>query len=171
MRSLKLTAVSIFIFALTINLVSCEPDDEIKSTIEYNKTGIAMTGAQEVPASTSSAIGTLDVNYNRSTKLLSYKITWQGLADSVTLIRIYGLAPTGYATANIIQRIVDASSGIYPQKTSGKYTYNQAGSISNSLTVDGVKVKEEDLVNGQFYINIHTVANPNGEIRAQIRFQ
>ncbi|MEK7224254.1 MAG: CHRD domain-containing protein [Bacteroidota bacterium] len=32
-------------------------------------------------------------------------------------------------------------------------------------------IKELDLLNGNYYINIHTAAYPGGEIRAQIEFQ
>jgi hypothetical protein len=170
MRVLKLTAVSILLFAFVINMTSCEPDDEIKSTQEYVKTGILMTGAQETPGNPSPAIGYMDVNYNVGTKILSYKVTWQGLTDSVMLMHIHGLAPIGYA-AGVVQNIVTPTNGIYPQKTNNKYTYTQSGTISNTLTVDGVKVKEEDLLNGYYYMNIHTTNYPGGEIRGQIRFQ
>jgi hypothetical protein len=37
--------------------------------------------------------------------------------------------------------------------------------------VDGVAVREEDLLNGMYYINIHTATYPGGEIRGQIVFQ
>ena len=45
------------------------------------------------------------------------------------------------------------------------------GTYTGTLLADGVVVKEDDLLNGVYYINIHTAAYPNGEIRGQIRFQ
>ncbi|HLG41114.1 MAG TPA: CHRD domain-containing protein, partial [Chitinophagaceae bacterium] len=170
MQLTKLTALSLLLFVFAINIVSCESDAELKKTQEYVKTGIPMTGAQENPANPSPAIGTMDVSYNTGTKVLSYKVTWQGLTDSVMLMHIHGLAPIGF-NAGVVQNIVTPSNGIYPQKTSNKYNFLQQGTISNTLTVDGVKVKEIDLLNGFYYINIHTTNYPGGEIRGQIRFQ
>lgn len=169
MRFQKLTA-ALLAFSLCLTLASCEPDDELKSTLEYMKTGIPLTGAQETPANPSPALGTMDVYYNKTTKVLSYKVTWQGLTDSLMLMHIHGLAPTGFA-AGVVQNIVTPSNGLYPQKTNNKYTFLQSGTISNSLTVDDVKVKEVDLLNGMYYMNIHTPTYPGGEIRGQIRFQ
>ena len=61
---------------------------------------------------------------------------------------------------------------------SGKFTFSKNGTISGTLFIDGVALKEADLLNGLYYMNLHTNgANPNGgtygggEIRAQIEFQ
>jgi CHRD domain len=170
MRLIRLTALSLLVFAFALNMVSCEPDDEIKSTQEYIRTGIVMSGAQETPANPSPALGSMDVTYNKGSKILSYKVTWQGLTDSVMLMHIHGVAPTGFSTG-VVQNIVTPSNGLYPQKTNNKYTFLKSGTISNTLTVDGVKVKEEDLLNGYYYMNIHTTNYPGGEIRGQIKFQ
>lgn len=129
-----------------------------------------MSGAQETPPNPSTATGSMDVSYSKAIKVLSYKVTWSGLTDSVLLMHIHGLAPIGYATG-VVQNIITPSGGIFPQKTNGKFTFAQAGSISGTLIVDGVKIKEEDLLNGLYYMNIHTNTYPGGEIRAQIKFQ
>jgi len=88
-------------------------------------------------------------------------------------MQIRGLAPEGYASATVVQNIVASSNGIFAQKTSGKYTYSKSGSLTGTLLVDGVLVKENDLINGQYYINIFTNSPlyPQGEIRGQIKFQ
>jgi len=36
------------------------------------------------------------------------------------------------------------------------------------MFVDGVKIKEEHILAGEYYINLHTAANPGGEIRGQL---
>ncbi len=112
----------------------------------------------------------MDVFYSKETRTLSYTVNWSGLTDSVLLMHIHGLAPTGFA-AGVVQNIVTASNGIFPQKTSGKYTYAKTGKLSGTLLVDGLAVKEEDLLNGQYYMNIHTSVYTGGEIRGQIWFQ
>jgi hypothetical protein len=161
MQLLKTTVLSCLLFTCILSLTSCEKDAERKKVIEYIKTGIPMTGAQEVPATTSPALGSMDVYYNKGTKTLVYKVTWSGLTGNPQAMHIHGLAPIGFATG-IIQNILTA-----PNPT----LFPTAGTYSGTFLADGVKVKEEDILNGLYYINIHTVANPSGEIRGQIIFQ
>lgn len=170
MRLIKLTALSSLVLSGVLFLSSCEREAEDKKTFLYQKSGITMSSAQEVPAVNSSALGTLDVSYSKKTKLLNYKVTWSGLTDSVLLMHIHGLAPVGFS-AGVVQNIVTASNGIFPQKTSGKFTYFKSGTLSGTLLADGNIVKEEDLLNGMYYVNIHTNTFPGGEIRGQIKFQ
>jgi hypothetical protein len=160
MKLIKLTAFSLFLLASVLTLSSCEKDAEAKKTYLYAKTGIPMTGAQNVPASTSSAVGSLDVTYIKGTRQLSYKFSWTGLTGAPTGVGIYGLAPLGYAV-----------SPTTPIQTIALTGLTATGSYSGTLLVDGVVIKEQDLLNGLYYVLIRTAANPGGEIRAQIKFQ
>jgi len=169
MKLIKLTAFTSLLFVLVLSMSSCEKNAEKRTTTDYEKTGIIMSGAQETPAVPSSALGTMDVLYSKETRTLTYKVTWSGLTDSVSAMHIHGLAPTGFA-AGVVQNIVTASNGIFPQKTNGKYTFLKSGTISGTLLADGVAVKEQDILNGVYYMNIHTPAYPGGEIRGQINF-
>ena len=169
MKLIKLTALMSLLFVLVFSMTSCEKNAEKRQTTEYEKTGIVMSGAQETPAVPSPALGTMDVLYSKETRTLTYKVTWSGLTDSLSAMHIHGLAPTGFA-AGVIQNIVAASNSIFPQRTSGKYTFLKSGSISGTLLADGVAVKEQDILNGVYYMNIHTPAYPGGEIRGQITF-
>ena len=173
MKLIKLTALPLAVLGFLVILNSCESDAEMKKTTDFSKSGIVMTGSKEVPPNTSAAIGKLDVYYTRETRVLTYTVTWTGLTDSITSMQIRGLAPEGYASATVVQNIVASSNGIFAQKTSGKYTYSKSGSLTGTLLVDGVLVKENDLINGQYYINIFTNSPlyPQGEIRGQIKFQ
>ena len=159
MRWIKLTALTSFLFASLLIISSCERYDELKKIAIYSKTGIVMSGAQEIPVSASTATGTLDVTYSKSSKTLNYTFKWSGLTGVPNGIGIYGLAPVGYAV-----------SPASPIQTISLTGLTASSSYSGSLAVDGVFIKEQDLLNELFYINIRTVANPGGEIRAQIRF-
>ena len=170
MKLLKLTASSLLLLGFVLGFSSCERDAEQKIQTDFSKSGIVLTGANETPATASTAIGSMDVYYTRETRILSYTVKWSGLTDSVLLMHIHGLAPTGFA-AGVVQNIVTASNGIFNQKTGTKFTYAKSGTLSGTLLVDGVVVKENDLLNGQYYMNIHTNTYPSGEIRAQIIFQ
>jgi hypothetical protein len=169
MKLIKLTALSSLLFVFVAGIISCEKNAEKKKTTDYEKTGIIMSGANETPAVPSSALGSMDIFYSKETRTLTYKVTWSGLTDSLSLMHIHGLGPTGFA-AGVVQNIVAASNSIFPQKTNGKYTFLKSGTISGTLLVDGVVVKEQDILNGVYYMNIHTPVYPSGEIRAQITF-
>jgi hypothetical protein len=174
MKLIKLTALPIIILSSLIVLNSCESDAEMKKTTDFQKVGIVMSGSQETPPNASTAIGKLDVFYTRETRTLTYTVLWSGLSDSVKSMTIQGLAPIGYASPTIVQNIVASSGGVYAQKTSGKFTYGKSGSLTGTLLVDGVVIKENDLINGQYYINIvpnSPAAYAGGEIRGQIVFQ
>ncbi len=157
MKLIKLTALPFLLFVSLLALSSCEPDAELKKTTEYSKTNIPMTGAQETPAVTSSALGSMDVSYSKGTRMLNYKIRWSGLAGNPSGMHVHGQAPVGYV-AGVYQTI--STSGL-----------TATGTKSGTLLVDGVTIKEQDLLNGFYYINIHTAAYPGGEIRGQIKFQ
>ena len=170
MKWIKLTALTSLLFAFAIGITSCEKNAEKKKTTDYEKKDIPLTGAQETPATPSTALGSMDVFYTKETRILTYTVRWSGLTDSVLLMHIHGLAPTGYP-AGVVQTIVAASNSIFPQKTSGKYTFAKSGTLSGTLLADGVLVKEQDILNGMYYMNIHTTPYPAGEIRGQIKFQ
>lgn len=161
MKLLKLTAFTSILFVALLGFNSCQNDDELAKTNEYAKTGIVMSGAQETPPVATSALGSLDVTYNKSTKMLTYKVTWSGLTGIPSAMHIHGLAPVSYP-AGIVQTILSA-----PNAT----TFPASGTYSGSLLVDGVVVKEVDLLNGLYYLNIHTATYPSGELRGQIKFQ
>jgi hypothetical protein len=173
MKLIKLTAFPLLIFASVLLLNSCERDAEQKKNTDFSKIAIAVTGANEMPISTSPAIGKLDISYSRDTRTLNYTLSWSGLSGAVTAIHINGPAPLGYASPNTIQ-VVPAVITKCPASAN-----TSCGSISGNMFVDGVVVKEADLLNGQYYIHIHTAAfpggtltaDPRGEIRAQITFQ
>ncbi|MEO6219324.1 MAG: CHRD domain-containing protein [Ginsengibacter sp.] len=170
MKLIRLTPLSCLFIVVALGFISCEKDSYDKDEpFEFSKSGIALSGAQETPPVPSTATGTMDVFYSRETKLLSYKVTWVGLADSVSGMHIHGLAPIGFA-APILQNIVASSGSVFPQKTAGKFTFAKSGTLSGSLLVDGVLIKEEPLMNGLFYLNIHNATYPGGEIRGQITF-
>ena len=161
MKLLKQTVLSLSLFALLLAFGSCEPSAEQKRVTDYEKKGIIMSGAQETPPAATTAIGSLDVSYSKSTKMLTYKVTWSGLTGNPVAMHIHGLAPVSYA-AGIVQTILSApNASLFPA----------SGSYSGSLLADGVVVKEVDILNGLYYLNIHTAAYPGGELRGQIKFQ
>ena len=117
---------------------------------------IQLTSAQEVPANNSTASGTADVTYNRETKMLSYTVNYSGLTGNATMAHIHGTAAKG-ANAGVKKDL----GNVLQKATSGSFT--------DSVQI-GNEIKEDSLLSGFYYFNIHTAKNPAGEIRGQIEF-
>jgi hypothetical protein len=147
---------SLLAATLFFALPACDKDDDDDKNV-VSKNGLAVEGNQEVPAKTTSATGTLDVSYNKMTKMLSFTINWQNLTDVPSGSHIHGPAARG-TNAGIKYDFFD----IMPRTVSGTF--------SNTVMVDGTKLKEDSLLAGFYYVNIHTPTNPGGEIRGQIEF-
>lgn len=122
------------------------------------KTGLPLKSDQEVPANNSSASGTADVTYNKDTKMLTYTLNWSGLTGKATMAHIHGTAPRG-TNAGVKHDL----TSVLPKEISGSFT--------DSVKIDASDIKEDSLLSGFYYFNIHTPANPGGEIRAQIELQ
>lgn len=194
MNLFKLTALASLCFVLITTIASCEKDSEKNKINAYSKSDIPVTGAQVAPtASPTTGLGTLSVSYDRRVGNLNYTLTWSGLSDSVVAIRVNGPAPIGYPLLNasftgasptlftttpyiVLQQFTGATTAPF------KALYPSTGTYTGTLQVDGVKVKEQDLLNGLYYITIHTktllpVSGTGtylyrwfGEIRGQIQF-
>ncbi|MET0391828.1 MAG: CHRD domain-containing protein [Chitinophagaceae bacterium] len=202
MKLFKLTALASLCIALTVSIVSCEKDAEKDRVNVYSKSDIPATGAQIAPTpSPSAATGKLAVSYDKRAKVLNYTISWTGLSDSVMAIRVSGPAPTGYSSLRAgyspASATADTTSpyNVYQQVAGNVLVSSNAnavtstkklaptGSFSGSVQIDGVKLKEEELLSGLYYITVHpkTVLPGTapaslfyrwfGEIRAQIKFQ
>ena len=151
MRRLKLTAFSFFI--TSIILISCKQEDYLVYH-NYENGYIIMSGAQEVPANPSTATGVTQAYYNQATKILTYKVYWSGLSGNATAAHIHGTGGAGFI-AGVIQSFSPLSA-------------SPTGSYSGTVLMDGLKFKEEQLLAGQYYVNVHTALYPNGEIRGQL---
>ena len=108
-----------------------------------------LDGASEVPANTSAGKGTADIDYDAASKKLTWKLTYSGLTGPATAAHFHGPAEAG-KNAGVAVAIPGATSS--PAEGSATLTDAQAA----------------DLVAGKFYINVHTAANPGGEIRGQV---
>lgn len=120
--------------------------------------GLPMGSDQEVPANKSTATGTADVTYNKDTKMLTYTLNWSGLTGKATMAHIHGTAPRGTSAG-----VKHDLTNVLKKETSGSFT--------DSVKIDASDIKEDSLLSGFYYFNIHTPANPGGEIRGQIEFK
>jgi CHRD domain len=103
----------------------------------------------EIPPNNSTGKGTADLDYDAASKKLSWKLTYSGLTGPATAAHFHGPAEPG-KNAGVAVAIPNASKS--PVEGSATLTDAQAA----------------DLEAGKYYINIHTAANPGGEIRGQV---
>jgi CHRD domain len=104
--------------------------------------------ASEVPPTTGTGKGTLDGSLDTASKMLTYTLTFSGLSGPATAAHFHGPAAVG-ANAGVAVPIKGTAS---PDKGSVKLTDAQIA----------------DLEAGKWYVNVHTKANPGGEIRGQV---
>ncbi|KIC90824.1 hypothetical protein HY58_07155 [Flavihumibacter sp. ZG627] len=131
--------------------------DRLKT--KYRTATLPMSGLQEVPSNPSPATGEFTVVYNTRTKILELDMTWQGLLSDATASHIHGPAAPGVNGGVVIPLL-----GVPPGTTSSSFS-------ADLLTTNFASFVEADLLNGLYYINIHTPSYPGGEIRGQILFE
>jgi hypothetical protein len=124
------------------------PDGEIRGQILRPGDTLwvaSLTGQQETPPVGSSATGTAAVIVNADKSMLRYHVS------------INGLTPI---SAHIHRGIAGIAGPVVHPLTP------VAGIMDGTIAITATDV--QDLVDGHLYINAHTVANPNGEIRGQL---
>ena len=108
----------------------------------------ALNGASEVPAKTIEGKGTAAASLDTATKMLTYTIEYTGLSGPATAAHFHGPADAG-ANAGVVLP--------FPTPTAP---------IKGTATLTDAQMA--DLMAGKWYANIHTAANPGGEIRGQV---
>jgi hypothetical protein len=115
---------------------------------EEKKFMAMLTGGEEVPPTSSTGNGSADITWNSETKELSWKIDFSGLTGPATAAHFHGPAAPGENAGPVVP-IEDLES-----PSEGKATLTDA--------------QAADLAAGKWYVNVHTDANPQGEIRGQV---
>ncbi len=134
---------------------SVYPDGEIRGQLTMLNSAYffkaTLRGSQQVPPVSSTAMGTVIVKYDPSTKILKLVGDYQGITDTVTGSHIHGPAPAGSNAPILI-----------PLNNTGGTTGVLSG--TDTLTAE----QETDMLNGLMYVNVHNNIYPNGEIRGQL---
>lgn len=116
-------------------------------TVQFHAT---LDGASEVPPKQTQGSGTVTATLDQGTKVLTYTITYQGLSGAPTAAHFHGPAGPGKNAGVQVPIPAPLTSPIH--------------GATAALKDDQVK----QLLDGKWYVNIHTKANPGGEIRGQL---
>jgi hypothetical protein len=141
-RSIRFLAI----FIIFSGLLSCDDDDDptpTPSTITFYAT---LNGGSEVPTNTSTATGTAKLIFNNTTKEFTITVNHNVISAIGGHIHIGAIGVNG----PIVFPLTSLTSPI---------TYT-----SPALTT----AQEADLKEGRYYVNLHSTAFPNGEIRGQL---
>jgi hypothetical protein len=129
----------------TVFAVSCF-SAAMAATLNFSAT---MTAASEVPPKTSAGTGDALATLNTATKEFTYTVTFHNLTGPATAAHFHGPAAAG-ANAGVVLPLGD----------------NPTSPIHGSKTLTAAQIT--DLEAGKWYVNVHTAANPGGEIRGQV---
>ena len=110
-----------------------------------------LSAAAEVPPVQSQGTGTAQVNVDTASKEISWRVTFSGLSGPATAAHIHCGAPAG-GNAGVAVPLGSGSNWNSPLTGSAKLTDAQL----------------QQLQSGLCYVNVHTAANKNGEIRGQL---
>jgi CHRD domain len=108
-----------------------------------------MKGSSEVPPNTTAGTGSATVTLDSDTGKITWNVTFSGLTGPAMVAHIHGPAPVG---KNAGVMVLLAKPAISPLTGSAVLKPDQVNA----------------LMNGQCYVNVHTAANPGGEIRGQL---
>lgn len=115
------------------------------STTATNK----LAASQEVPPNSSQGTGTVVTTLDKSMRTLKWTVTYSGLSGPVTAAHFHGPASPGQNAGVVVP-----------------FTGSMASPIQGQAVL--TEAQMADLVAGKWYANLHTAANPGGEIRGQV---
>jgi hypothetical protein len=140
---------------LALVAVGCDDDDDDDGDV-FRAT---LSGANEVPAQTTTATGTATLTHNNGS--VDFSIQVNGIT-AVTGAHIH----SGAAGANGPVRVT-----LFGGPTTGDLTGSLAQGTFRASDVTGISFDDllNEMRNGSAYVNVHTTAAPDGLIRGQIQ--
>lgn len=108
-----------------------------------------LAATSQVPPNSSKGSGALMATYDPASKKLSYTVNYKDLSGPATAAHFHGPADAK-SNAGVVVPV----SGAVTSPIKGEATLTDA--------------QAADLAAGRLYFNIHTAANPPGEIRGQV---
>ena len=148
----------LFVGGLYLNVHTvANPDGEIRGQIEL-ETDYSyfsnLNGSQQVPAVTTNAGGICQFRLSKNDSSLEFDGAFYGLG-TITEVHLHQGAP-------------GTNGPVVADLTSLVTSYTTGSSITGSINPKNILT---DLKAGNIYMNIHTAAHPNGELRGQLIYK
>jgi hypothetical protein len=145
----------LFIFVVAI---SCKKEEVVVPNLVVSGTlapdlnifytSTTLSGANEVPAVSTTATGDASGTYNKTTKILNLVVNYAGITPTAWHIHKGAVGVAGGVVIN------------FGASFSSPFNYISPAGITD--------VQEADLLGGLNYLNIHSAKSPSGEIRGQL---
>ncbi|KAA9339472.1 CHRD domain-containing protein [Hymenobacter busanensis] len=117
--------------------------------------GAQLTGAQEAPAVNTAARGVASFTFNENRDTLFVTAAFNGLSGPITNAHVH-----------------EGARGVSGPVITPLFQFVNGNRLQGFLTgADIDKAKISKYLRGEYYINVHTAANPAGEIRGQIEVE
>jgi len=112
---------------------------------------VALSGAEEVPPVQTAGSGIAELTYDPATRTVKWTITCSGLSGTATMVHFHGPASRGEKGGVLV------------------WLSKQGNTAESPVTGQAILTPEqaEQFTAGRWYVNVHTQANPGGEIRGQ----
>ena len=118
------------------------------ASAEVIKLQAELKGSNEVPPNTTSGSGKAEASFDTGTKVLTYTVTFAGLTGPALGAHFHGPSEPG------------KNAGIALPFKSAESPVNGTATLTDAQSAD--------LLAGKWYANIHTAANPGGELRGNL---
>ena len=146
---LSLAALSLVAVAAVTGCGMMQPSSTAASMSNRVALSTQLRASNQVPPNASPATGTVDAVFDKDTSMLRWKVSYTGLTGPATAGHFHGPAAAG-ANAGVV--LPWGSPITSPLEGSATLTPAQTA----------------DLMAGRWYANVHTAANPGGEVRGQM---
>jgi hypothetical protein len=146
MRTRSFVAITVVALAAITTISGCGMMSRQTNLVAFST---QLRSANEVPPNASQGSGSVDAVLNKDINLFRWKINYTGLTGPATAGHFHGPAAIGVNAGVVVPWPSPMRS---PMEGSATLTTAQAA----------------DLMAGRWYANIHTAANPAGELRGQM---
>ncbi|WP_051269667.1 CHRD domain-containing protein [Flavobacterium suncheonense] len=139
----------VFVAFLTAGISSCSSNDDSSSTPTQPTTtnfNATLNGTSEVPANGSAATGGAVLSFNNTNKTFTVTVTYTGITPTAGHVHKGAVGVSGPPV----------------------FAFSSLTSPINYTSVPLTAEQEADLKANLYYINLHTSAYPDGEIRGQL---